>query len=98
MGLPIYERKMSVTLICLVKGNTTAKAFAVDIDSGKLVSHLKYAIKESQKPFFDSIPTKDIKLWKVEIPGDHLDDQLKNLSLEDSDELSAINEIGEYWT
>ncbi|CAB4438012.1 unnamed protein product [Rhizophagus irregularis] len=53
-------------LLCLVKGNTTANAFTVDIDSGKL----------------------------VENPGDHLDDQLKNLTLHDSDKLSAINEIG----
>ncbi|PKY18621.1 hypothetical protein RhiirB3_468668 [Rhizophagus irregularis] len=40
----------------------------------------------------------ELKLWKVEIGGDHLDDQLKNLKLNGSDELSAINEIGEYWT
>ncbi|GBC13590.2 hypothetical protein GLOIN_2v1580557 [Rhizophagus irregularis DAOM 181602=DAOM 197198] len=51
---------MSITLLCLIKGNTTASAFAVDIDREKLVSHLKKAIK-------------------------------------DSDELLAINEIGEYW-
>ena len=31
------------------------------------------------------------------ISDDH-DDQLRNLSLEDSDELLAINEIGDYWT
>jgi hypothetical protein len=34
----------------------------------------------------------------VEIGGDHLDDQLKNLKLNGNDELSAINEIGDYWT
>lgn len=34
----------------------------------------------------------------MEIGGDHLDDQLKNLKLNGSDELSAINEIGDYWT
>ena len=87
---------MSITLLCLVKGNTTASAFAVDIDREKLVSHLKEAIKESQKPFFDSVPTKDIKLWKVPISDDHVD-PLNNLSLEDSDELLAINDIGDYW-
>ena len=43
---------MSITLFCLVKGNTTANAFAIDIDSGKLVSHLKEVIKENKKPFF----------------------------------------------
>jgi hypothetical protein len=34
----------------------------------------------------------------VEIGGDHLDDQLNNLTLNDSNELVAINEIGDYWT
>jgi hypothetical protein len=88
---------MSITLLCLVKGNTTASAFAVDIDREKLVSHLKEVIKESQKPFFDSIPTKDIKLWKKEIPDDQ-DDLLSNLILNDEPELLATREIGDYWT
>ncbi|GET00744.1 hypothetical protein GLOIN_2v1580557 [Rhizophagus clarus] len=79
---------MSITLLCLVKGNTTASAFAVDIDREKLISRLKEAIKENQKPFFDNTSSKNIKLWKVEISGDH-DDQLKNLSLHD---------IGDYWS
>ncbi|POG65323.1 hypothetical protein GLOIN_2v1781861 [Rhizophagus irregularis DAOM 181602=DAOM 197198] len=38
-----------------------------------------------------------IKLWKVTIPGDQ-DDQLRNLILKDSDELLAINDIGNYWS
>ncbi|RGB31095.1 hypothetical protein C1646_671196 [Rhizophagus diaphanus] len=87
---------MSITLLCLVKGNKTASAFAVDIDREKLVSHLKEAIKESQKPFFDSIPTKDIKLWNVKIPDDHVD-PLNNLSLEDGEELLAIRKISKYF-
>src|SRR6266480_1229243 len=87
---------MSITLLCLVKGNKTASAFAVDIDREKLVSHLKEAIKESQKPFFDSIPTKDIKLWNVKIPDDQ-DDLLSNLTLNDGDELLAIKKISKYF-
>src|SRR6266536_1995696 len=87
---------MPITLLYLVKGNTLANAFPVDIDKDQLVGHLKEAIKESQKPFFDSVPTKDIKLWKVTIPGDH-DDQLRNLILQDSDELLAIRKISKYF-
>ena len=87
---------MSITLLCLVKGNKTASAFAVDIDREKLVSHLKEAIKESQKPFFDSIPTKDIKLWNVKIPDDQ-DDLLSNLTLNDGDELLATKKISKYF-
>jgi hypothetical protein len=46
---------------------------------------------------FAGVDADKLKLWKVEIGGDHLDDQLKNLKL-GNDELSAINEIGDYWT
>ena len=88
---------MSITLLCLVKGNRTANAFAVDIDSEKLVSHLKEAIKGKNAQTFANVDAKDIKLWKVEISGDH-DDRLGNLSFHDSDELLAINDIGDYWT
>jgi hypothetical protein len=87
---------MSITLLCLVKGNKTANAFAVDIDSGKLVSHLKDAIKAKKSPEFDNFPADKLKLWKVTIPGDQ-DDQLKNLILEDSDELLAIRKISKYF-
>jgi Crinkler effector protein N-terminal domain len=87
---------MSITLLCLVKGNTTANAFPVDIDKDQLVGHLKDAIKAKKAPEFDNFPADRLKLWKVSIPGDQ-DDQLQNLSLEDSDELLAINDIGDYW-
>ncbi|PKY31625.1 hypothetical protein RhiirB3_489525 [Rhizophagus irregularis] len=89
---------MSITLLCLVKGNTLANAFPVDIEKDQLVGHLKKVIKAENPQTFANVDVKDIKLWKVEIGGDHLDDQLKNLKLNGSDELSAINEIGDYWT
>ena len=88
---------MSITLLCLVKGNTTASAFPVDINKDQLVGHLKKVIKAEQPQTFANVDAKDLKLWKVTIPGDQ-DDQLRNLILQDSDELLAINEIGEYWT
>jgi Crinkler effector protein N-terminal domain len=87
---------MSITLLCLVKGNTTVNAFPVDIDKDQLVGHLKDAIKAKKAPEFDNFPADRLKLWKVSIPGDHYD-QLKNLSLQEQDELLAINDIGEYW-
>ena len=87
---------MSITLLCLVKGNTTASAFAVDIDREKLVSHLKDAIKAKKQNDFAGVDADRLKLWKVSIPGDQ-DDQLRNLSLEDSDELLAIRKISKYF-
>src|ERR1044072_1084878 len=87
---------MSITLLCLVKGNTLANAFPVHIDGNSLIGDLKGVIKESQKPFFDSIPTKDIKLWNVKIPDDQ-DDLLSRLTLNDGDELLATKKISKYF-
>src|SRR3954447_23557217 len=87
---------MSITLFCLVKGNTTANAFEVDIEKDKSISHLKKVIKAEKQNDFAGVDADKLKLWKVTIPGDQ-DDQLRNLILQDSDELLAINDIGDYW-
>src|ERR1044072_7001835 len=87
---------MSITLLCLVKGNKTANAFAVEIDSGKLVSHLKDAIKAKKSPVFDNFPADELKLWKKEIPDDQ-DHLLSNLTLNDGDELLATKKISKYF-
>ncbi|GBC28180.2 hypothetical protein GLOIN_2v1580557 [Rhizophagus irregularis DAOM 181602=DAOM 197198] len=76
----------------------TLSAFPVHIDGNSLVGDLKDAIKAKKAPVFDNFAADELRLWKVEISGDHLDDQLKNLNLNGSGELSAINEIGDYWT
>ena len=88
---------MSITLLCLVKGNTLANAFPVDINKDQLVGHLKKVIKAEKQNDFAGIDADRLKLWKVTIPGDQ-DDQLRNLILQDNEELSAINDIGDYWT
>src|SRR5213082_2533546 len=87
---------MPITLLCLVKGNTTANAFPVDIDKDQLVGHLKKVIKAEKQNDFAGVDADRLKLWKVTIPGDQ-DDQLRNLSHEGNEELSAINDIGDYW-
>ena len=71
---------MSITLLCLVKGNTLANAFPVDIEKEQLVGHLKKVIKAEQPQTFANVDAKDIKLWNVKIPDDR-DDLLSNLSL-----------------
>src|SRR3989337_639491 len=86
---------MSITLLCLVKGNTTANAFPVDIEKNQLVGHLKEAIKEKiDVPA--NFKAKDLKLWKKEIPDDQ-DDLLSNLTLNDGDELLATKKISKYF-
>src|SRR5207248_6448586 len=88
---------MSITLLCLVKGNTLANAFPVDIDKYQLVGHLKKVIKAEQPQTFANVDPKDLKVWKVTIPDDQ-DDLLSNLILNDEPELLATREIGDYWT
>jgi len=87
---------MSITLFCLIKGNTSEKAFSVKISRDEPISELKGAIKAKNPQTFANVDTKDIKLWKVTIPGDQ-DDQLRNLSLEGNEELSAIKKISKYF-
>ncbi|CAG8629951.1 6373_t:CDS:1, partial [Dentiscutata heterogama] len=72
---------MSATLFCLVKGNTTANAFEVDIEKGKSISKLKETIKAKNRQAFANVDAKDLKLWKVEIPDDR-DSELANPALD----------------
>ncbi len=52
---------MSITLFCLVKGNTTANAFEVDIEKDKSISHLKKVIRE-EIDVPANFKAKDLKL------------------------------------
>ena len=88
---------MSITLLCLVKGNTLANAFPVHIDGNSLVGDLKKVIKAEKAPEFDNFAADRLKLWNVKIPNDR-NDLLSNLSLDDKDELLATRDIGDYWT
>ncbi|RIA98271.1 hypothetical protein C1645_812998 [Glomus cerebriforme] len=60
----------------------TANAFAVNIDSEKLVSHLKKAIKMEKHKTFHSVEADEIKLWNMKIPDDQ-DNLLSSLILND---------------
>ncbi|RGB27176.1 hypothetical protein C1646_769459 [Rhizophagus diaphanus] len=59
---------MSVTLLCLVKGNTLANAFSVKISRDEPVSELKKAIKAEKQNDFDGVDADELKLWKFEKP------------------------------
>ena len=52
---------MSITLLCLVKGNTLANAFPVDINKDQLVGHLKKVIRE-EIDVPENVKAKDLKL------------------------------------
>jgi hypothetical protein len=71
-------------------------AFAVNISSSKLVSHLKEAIKAKKQNDFAGVDADKLKLWRVEISDDD-NDQLSNISLQDQDELIATKKILKYF-
>src|ERR1051325_8531970 len=87
---------MSITLLCLVKENTTASAFPIDINKDQLVGHLKEAIKAKKHKTFHDVEADELKLWKKEIPDDQ-DDLLSSLTLIDGDELLATKKISKYF-
>ncbi|RGB23113.1 hypothetical protein C1646_729191 [Rhizophagus diaphanus] len=58
---------MSITLFCLVKGNTTANAFPVHIGKGQFVGDLKKVIKAEKQNDFAGVDADKLRLWKVEI-------------------------------
>ncbi|GBB96955.1 hypothetical protein RclHR1_02880021 [Rhizophagus clarus] len=66
-----------ITLSCLVAGEK--HSFPVDIDTNKVktVGHLKDVIKENQKPFFDNVAPKVLKLWKVDISLEEENEKLE---------------------
>src|SRR5437763_12812065 len=88
---------MSITLLCLVKGNTLANAFSVKISKDEPISELKKAIKAEKAPEFDNFPVDKLELWKVKIPDD-CDELLINFSLQDQPELLATKKISKYFT
>src|SRR5947207_2688431 len=88
---------MSITLFCLVKGNTTANAFSVKISRDEPISELKEAIKAKKQNDFAGVDADKLKLWKVSIPDDR-DDLLSNLTLQDQVELLATRDIGDHWS
>jgi hypothetical protein len=67
----------TITLSCLVVGESPYENdFAVEIDTTKLVSFFRDAIKEK---IDNNVKVKDLKLWEV------------NISLEENDKLIAVN-------
>src|ERR1044072_3045852 len=87
---------MSITLFCLVKGNTSENAFSVKISRDEPISELKEVIKAKKQNDFAGVDADKLRLWKKEIPDDQ-DDLLINLTLNDGDELLATKKISKYF-
>ncbi|PKK59397.1 hypothetical protein RhiirC2_295841 [Rhizophagus irregularis] len=101
-----YKYAMStITLSCLVVGeNPYENAFAVEIDTTKLVSFFRDAIKEK---IDDNVKAKDLKLWKVDISLEKENKKLElvntkiNVNIKDElggEELPPLSKISKHFS
>ena len=101
----------TITLSCLVAGeNPYDNAFNVKVNKTETVSELKDAIKENQKPFFDNVAPKELKLWKVDISLEEENEKLKlvnekiNVNIKDikedlvGEELLPLSKINKHFS
>ncbi|RIA95469.1 hypothetical protein C1645_816707 [Glomus cerebriforme] len=80
---------------CLVAGeNPYDNAFAVEIDTTKLVSFLRMLLRRIKSLFFDNIAPKELKLWKVDISLEEENEKLKlvneKINVNIKDELEGV--------
>ena len=97
----------TIIFSCLVVGeNPYENAFAVEINTTKLVSFFRDAIKEKNTQAFANVDVKDIKLWKVDISLEELNEKLKlvnekiNVNIKDElegKELKSLSKISKHF-
>ena len=91
----------TITLLCLVHGESSQHVFPIDITKNKLVVHLKQQIHKELHPRFERVPYTKLRLWRVSIPADD-DALLQSLVLNDEDnstqKLPPAEEIGEIFS
>jgi hypothetical protein len=75
---------------CLVDGESTSRAFPVEIAAAMTVGQLKDRIKEKKTPKFDDIAADELTLWRVTVAIEDHDEELPVLL----DELSVKKELG----
>ena len=98
----------TITLSCLVVGeNPYENAFAVEIDTTKLVSFFKDAIKEKKQNDFANVDADKLKLWKVDISLEEENKKLElvntkiNVNIKEElggEELSPLSKISKHFT
>ncbi|KAF9581687.1 hypothetical protein BGW38_001202, partial [Lunasporangiospora selenospora] len=55
------------TLLCLVDGEATSRAFSVEISPSKTVDYLKKLIKAEKAPEFDDFAADKLTLWRASV-------------------------------
>ncbi|KAI6016138.1 hypothetical protein BKA83DRAFT_4060637, partial [Pisolithus microcarpus] len=82
---------------CLVVGDTRNHIFTVDLAGTQKVSHLKDAIKEKKKPYFDNVPADHLEIFRTSFPNDgELEDKLRNLNF--NEPLQPTSLLGNIFT
>ena len=74
----------TITLLCLVHGESSEDVFPIDITKNKLVGHLKQQIHKECHPQFEHIEAVELTLWLVSIPIND-DASFQSLVLNDQD-------------
>ncbi|PPQ90907.1 hypothetical protein CVT25_007870, partial [Psilocybe cyanescens] len=67
---------MSLSLNCLLDGDSPDRIFTVEIPTHKSVSILKDLIKEKNSSSLGNVDPKDIDLWQVSLPIDNLETEI----------------------
>jgi hypothetical protein len=79
---------MSLSLNCLVLGDEPEKMFTLEVEKTKNVSILKDRIKEKNSNSFGNIDSKNIELWKFDLPLDELGEEPVHINLDTCTKLS----------
>ena len=61
----------TITLLCLVHGESSQHAFPIDITKNKLVGHLKQQIHKECHPQFEHVKAAKLTLWFVSMMMHH---------------------------
>ena len=90
---------VNLTLNCWVSGeNPHDKVFPIVVNTSEVntVGRLKDLIKEKQSRTFANVDSREMKLWKVDIPLNNISTVDTKLSVNDKDKrLSPLDEISE---
>src|SRR4051794_15162765 len=89
----------TITLICLMDGDSVEQVFSVRIDKTYSVADLKGRIKKKNPTAFDNVDLKDTTLWKVNIPD--VDEAAIRKPVDENDnkieKMQPTRKIGEYF-
>ena len=85
----------TITLICLVAGESVEHAFPISVKPSDLVGALKEQIKQKKANKFQHFDADELTLYLCNQPI--INDQDEPVPLEGASKLSAIVEVGEYF-